>query len=168
MTTQHNWTTKQIAEWQRNIALNLPSLLNYDKETTEDLYDDLYDWAFKLYLADQNRLEPPPEKTGRIHYDRVLLAKWCHKALMGRDGEPALDGDTPAKLETWQAKAIALAFERRDLTSDQIAEMVGKTRQALYGDTDAGSALKARKKQKRASSTLRKGEKDQDGNIEAW
>ena len=70
---------------------------------------------------------------------------------------------------SWEAHAIALAWQHRDWTVEKIAKQVGKSARALYQNSDISGALKARSKQKRALSRLPSGEKNgETGNIEAY
>jgi len=79
-----------------------------------------------------------------------------------------LSGENNLDLDTWQAKAIALAFEHRDWSGKKIAEELGIKRQTLYKDKQVASALKARNKQKRPDKKhYPKGQKE-TGDLEAW
>jgi len=70
---------------------------------------------------------------------------------------------------SWRARAIALLWEHRNWTIEDVAKTVGKTRQALYADPDLNKAIEARRIQKQAPNTLPHGERDDEtGKIEAW
>jgi hypothetical protein len=78
-------------------------------------------------------------------------------------------GEVGSEKLSWQARAIALLWQHRDWKIEKVAQKVNKSRQALYDDPEINAAIKARRIQKQAPSTLPHGEKDDEtGNIEAW
>lgn len=82
------------------------------------------------------------------------------------DGDGAADDTGLA----WQARAIALMLDDASLTSEEIAEKVGMSRQTLYKDKLVREALTARNKQKRRDKSDRPtGTKDsKTGHVESW
>lgn len=107
----------------------------------------------------------------RTLLDRELLIRVA--AEVGGNAEEArrvlgvplaqLTGDTPAL--SFQAEALLLIANHRELTVDQIAERLDCSRSKLYRDPILKQALKNRAG---AAAAPPKGYKSADGEIEAW